>query len=58
MRRNIYLAAATFALILIGKINGLTQTKIPIVVYKDPKAAVERRITDLLRRMALEEKLG
>ena len=34
------------------------QAMAPSAVYKDPRAPVEKRVDDLLRRMTLEEKIA
>lgn len=55
--RSFFLFAA-IALLFAGRYGDATAAARGYIKYKDPKAAVEERIEDLLTRMTLPEKLG
>ncbi|CAH8362933.1 unnamed protein product [Eruca vesicaria subsp. sativa] len=55
--RSFFLFAA-IALLFAGRYGDATAASRGYIKYKDPKAAVEDRVEDLLTRMTLPEKLG
>lgn len=56
--RSFFLSAA-FVILFAGRYGGAAAaTTGGYIKYKDPKAAVEERVEDLLIRMTLPEKLG
>ncbi|CAG7903149.1 unnamed protein product [Brassica rapa] len=55
--RSFFLLAA-IVILLSGRSGGATAATRGYIKYKDPKAAVEERVEDLLTRMTLPEKLG
>ena len=55
--RSFFLFAA-IALLFAGRYGDATAAARGYIKYKDPKAAVEERVEDLLTRMTLPEKLG
>ena len=55
--RSFFLFAA-IALLFAGRYGDATAAARGYIKYKDPKAAVEERVEDLLARMTLPEKLG
>lgn len=55
--RSLFLLLA-IVILFFGRYGGATAATRGYIKYKDPKAAVEERVEDLLTRMTLPEKLG